>query len=127
MSFARWPVESRALTAAVALALTVGLWGIRWGLPDARRLRVFPPHMQPSNPEVARHMADAWRELYREIEKSHSEMRAEEPVTYVQNVEIVELGWKFPPPKLLNSYRSFLLQLSSDEKKSFIILSQMRP
>jgi hypothetical protein len=119
--------EVLALVVALALGLVLGLWGIGWGLPGPQRLRAFPERLRP-NPEIAARFSEGWSKLYEEIRRSHKEMRPEEPVTYVQGREEIAPGWEFPPEKLANSYRSLLLQSESpDEKKSFIILSQMRP
>lgn len=119
--------DTRSLVVIFSVGLLTGLWGIRWGLPGPARLRAFPERLRPT-PEVAQKFADAWARLYEDIKLSHEEVRLEEPVTYAQGLEEVPAGWDFPPPKLLNSYRSFLLQSENpDEKKSFIILSQMRP
>jgi len=117
----------QALAGVLALGLATGLWGITWGLPGPARLRAFPDSLRPT-PEVAQKFADAWSRLYEDIRRSHRDMSSEEPVTYVKGVEEIAPGWEFPPGKLLNSYRSLLLQSENpDEKKSFIILSQMRP
>lgn len=120
-------LERAALPAALALGLLTGLCGIRWGLPGRERLRAFPETWRPT-PEVARDLAERWRKLYEGIQRAHDEQRAEEPVTYVRGVEVIKPGWKAPPDSLLNSYRALLLQSeNADEKKSFIILAQMRP
>ena len=112
--------------AAVALGVGTGFCGWRGGLPSARRLEVLPPEAR--GPRAARALADAWRALYERIERSHAEMSAEEPVTYIRGVERAPAGWTAPPPPLVNSVRSFLLQsVNPDEKKAFIILARMRP
>lgn len=109
----------------LALALATGLTGIRWGLPSAQRLAVFPAG-RPS-PELAARLADAWHRLYAEIRRSH-EMLEDEPVTYATGVVEVPPGWELPPDALTNSVRSMMLQSDHpDEKKSFIIMSSMRP
>lgn len=114
------------LAAALALGLGAGLTGLSAGLPGARRLRVLPGG-RPT-PELARRLADAWTSLYDQIRRAHARMASEEPVTYATGRLVVPAGWSFPPQELLNSTRSFMLQtLEPDEKKSFIVLSQMRP
>ena len=119
--------ERRALGAVLALTLAAGLCGIRWGLPGVARLAAFPDRLKPS-PAVAERMAAEWAKLYAGIKAAHETPGAEEPVAYAVGLERVPAGWDFPPAKLLNSYRSMLLQTGHpDEKKSFIILSQMRP
>ncbi|MBI5630329.1 MAG: glycosyltransferase [Elusimicrobia bacterium] len=116
-----------APAAVLLLGLGAGLWGLRWGLPGKERLRILPGG-RPLSQEAADKMAEHWAGLYREIRRSHREMRREEPVTYVKGLVEIPPGWDFPPPPLINSYRSFLVQSANpDEKKSFIILSQMRP
>lgn len=121
-----WRSEA-GLAAALALALAAGLRGITGGLPGPERLRALPEAAR-SSPEFAPRLAEAWRALYREIERSHEELRADEPRTSVQGVVRVPAGWSFPPGPLLNSARSLLTQsINPDEKKSFIILSRMRP
>ncbi|OGR82378.1 MAG: hypothetical protein A3J74_02880 [Elusimicrobia bacterium RIFCSPHIGHO2_02_FULL_57_9] len=119
--------EKAALSCVLALGFLTGLWGIRWGLPGAARLRAFPEKLYPSA-EIAQKLTEHWAKLYKDIRQSHQEMRKEEPVTYVKGREAVAPGWDFPPEPLINSYRSLLTQSANpDEKKSFIILSQMRP
>jgi hypothetical protein len=107
------------------LAAALGLCGLRWGLPDAARLRAFPTGRPDA--ETARRLEESWRSLYKDIEASHRELRSEEPVTYLRGSQVIEPGWTLPPPALVNSYRSMLLHSAHpDEKKSFIILSRMR-
>ena len=116
-----------ALAAVLLTGLVTGLWGLGWGLPGPARLRAFPDGLRPT-PQIAQKFADAWERLYEGIRRSHEEMRREEPATEVRGVEEIAPGWSFPPGKLINSYRSLLIQSENpDEKKSFIILSQMRP
>jgi hypothetical protein len=116
-----------ALPAVLAFGLLTGLIGVRWGLPGPQRLRAFAPSMAPT-PETARRLADRWAQLYSALRRSHEGMSAEEPVTYVRGVETIPAGWTQAPDSLLNSHRALLLQSENpDEKKSFIILSQMRP
>jgi hypothetical protein len=106
------------------LGVATGFWGLGWGMPGPLRLRAFPMTMTP---EVAQEFSDRWAALYKEIWKSHKEMR-DEPETYVHGVEEVPPGWNFPPANLINAFRAMLLQSTNpDEKKSFIILAQMRP
>lgn len=119
--------DRAALAGVLALGLLVGLWGIRWGLPGPGRLRAFPEKLYP-NAEIAQKFTEHWARLYEDIRKSHQEMRREEPVAYVKGLDEIAPGWSFPPDSLVNSYRSLLTQSANpDEKKSFIILSQMRP
>ena len=105
----------------------MGLCGINSGLPGPQRWRALPPALRGS-PEFAQKLAESWRRLYEAIQKSHEQLKAEEPVTYVQGLVSVPPGWTFPPDPLINSARSLITQTESpDEKKSFIILSRMRP
>lgn len=121
-----WRVEA-GLFAVLAVALATGLTGITGGLPGSGRLRALPETAR-SSPEFASRLADAWRKLYAEIERAHSELRADEPRTSVAGVVEVPPGWSFPPDALVNSARALLTQsVNPDEKKSFIILGRMRP
>ncbi len=121
-----WRAEA-GLFAALAVALVTGLTGITGGLPGADRLRALPEPLRGS-PEFAARLADAWRKLYAEIDRSHAELRADEPRTSVVGRVEIPAGWAFPPDALLNSARSLLTQsVNPDEKKSFIILGRMRP
>lgn len=117
----------KTLAAVLAVGLLQGLTGIRWGLPGPARVAAFPPDFQPSS-ENALEMTQRWQKLYEEIAQAHRELKREEPVTYVQGRDEIEPGWNFPPDKLLNSYRSFLLRTENpDEQKSFVVLGRMRP
>lgn len=115
-----------ALALVLAVGLLTGLCGIDWGLPGDARLRMLPQG-RPTAAQ-ARAMTDSWKRLYQEIGASHKEMKSEEPVTYLKGTLDLAPGWQSPPDALVNSYRSFMVQsVNPDEKKSFIILSQMRP
>lgn len=119
--------EHQALAAVMALGLFTGLWGLTWGLPGQARLRAFHDGKAPA-PEVAQSITEHWKQLYEDIKKSHTQLRSEEPVTYVKGVEEIAPGWTFPPDALLNSFRSILLRSESpDEQKVFVVLAQMRP
>ncbi|OGS01994.1 MAG: hypothetical protein A3G41_02000 [Elusimicrobia bacterium RIFCSPLOWO2_12_FULL_59_9] len=119
--------SAAALAAVLLVGVVTGLWGIRWGLPGRARLRAYPESLR-LDPQASQRFAESWEKLYQEIRRAHSEMHSEEPVTYVKGVEEFSPGWNFPPGNLVNSYRALLLQSENpDEKKSFIILSQMRP
>ncbi len=121
-----WRVES-GLLVALAVGLATGLCGITGGLPGPQRLRALPEAARRS-PEFARALSDQWRKLYAEIRRSHDEMRPDEPRTSVSGVVEIAAGWTFPPDALVNSARALLTQsVNPDEKKSFIILAQMRP
>ncbi|MDE1976049.1 MAG: glycosyltransferase family 39 protein [Elusimicrobia bacterium] len=120
--------EAGGRLAALAAGLFFALWGIRWGLPvRANAGRAFPG-ASTSSPKFVQNLAKSWKHLYKNIWLSHKDMARQEPVTYVKGVAVIAPGWTYPPRELLDSYRSFLLQSEDpDEKKSFIILSQMRP
>lgn len=121
-----WRAEA-GLFCVLALGLATGLCGITGGLPGEARWRALPESLRGS-PEFARGLADSWRRLYQEIKKSHDEMRADEPRTSVSGVVEIAPGWTSPPDELVNAARALLTQtVNPDEKKSFIILSQMRP
>ena len=114
-----------ALAVVLAVGLLTGLCGIGGGLPGEARLRMMPQGRPTA--EQARAMTESWKRLYREIDASQ-QMRSEEPVTYLKGTMDIAAGWPSPPDALVNSYRSFMVQsVNPDEKKSFIILSQMRP
>ncbi len=116
-----------APAAILALGLAVGLCGLNAGLPGAQRLKACFNGIRPSQKD-AQLFAQKWRGLYQSIKRSHQNMEVAEPVTYAQSRVEVLPGWRFPPDALVNSCRSFLLQsVQPDEKKAFIILSQMRP
>jgi hypothetical protein len=116
-----------ALAAALALGLAAGLMGISWGLPGPQRWRAFPEAMR-KDPDSALRLKESWQRLYEGIEKTHREVKGEEPVTRVQGVEEIRPGWTWPPDKLVNSYRSLLVRSENpDEQKLFVILSRMRP
>ncbi|MDE2142037.1 MAG: glycosyltransferase family 39 protein [Elusimicrobia bacterium] len=109
---------------ALLAGVITGFWGLGWGLPGPLRLRAFPMTMTP---QVAQEFSDRWAKLYKEIWKAHKELK-DEPETYVHGVEVFPPGWTFPPENLINAYRAMLLQSTNpDEKKSFIILAQMKP
>ncbi|MBI4371706.1 MAG: glycosyltransferase [Elusimicrobia bacterium] len=121
-----WRAEA-GLGAVLALGLAAGLCGIAGGVPGPGRWAALPESLRGS-PEFARALADSWARLYAEIRRSHAEMRADEPRTAVAGVVEVAPGWTFPPDPLVNASRALLTQsVSPDEKKSFIILSRMRP
>ncbi len=116
-----------ALAGALALGLATGLCGLRWGLPGSARLAAFPERLKPTA-EVADRLTRSWEQLYQGIVATHRDLRPEEPVTYVQGVDVIGPGWDWPPPKLANSYRSLLLRSENpDEQKPFVVLSRMRP
>lgn len=117
----------RLAAAAVLLAgLATGLTGLRWGLPGTSRFRAFPDGMEMTA-ETARRFTDSWNKLYEGIDQAHKAMR-DEPDVEIKGRDEVPPGWTFPPPGLINSLRSLLLQSENpDEKKSFIILSRMHP
>lgn len=116
-----------ALAGVLALGLLTGFWGLRWGLPGPHRYRSFPRALA-GDPATAQKLADHWRQLYERIRQAHRDMEQEEPATSLKGYLEIPPGWTWPPDALVNSMRSMLLQaVHPDEKKSFIILSQMRP
>lgn len=121
-----WGQEA-GLVGALTVGLATGLWGISGGLPGPARLRALPESARTS-PDFAPNLAASWKKLYEEIRRAHAEVRAEEPVVDARGLVKIPAGWTFPPDPLLNSARSLLTQsVHPDEKKVFIILSQMRP
>ncbi|HVA65701.1 MAG TPA: glycosyltransferase family 39 protein [Elusimicrobiota bacterium] len=120
--------EAQGRLGALAAGLFFALWGIRWGLPERANAGKAFPGASTSSPQFVQDLTKSRKRLYKNIWLSHKDMAQQEPVTYVKGVAVIPPGWTYPPPDLLNSYRSFLLQSEDpDEKKSFIILSQMRP
>ncbi len=121
-----WRAEA-GLFAVLALGLATGLCGITGGLPGPARWRALPEAVRGS-PEFSRSLAAAWYENYPQILRAHKELLADEPSPHSQEAIRVPAGWSFPPPALVNSARSLLTQSDNpDEKKTFIILSHMRP
>jgi dolichol-phosphate mannosyltransferase len=121
-----WRKEA-GLFAVLAVGLLTGLTGITGGLPGRARERALPPAVRGSA-EFAARLADTWRQLYKDIERSHAELRPDEPHTGVSGVVEIPAGWTFPPDPLINSARALFTQsVNPDEKKSFIILGRMRP
>ena len=121
-----WRAEA-GLFAVLALGLLTGLCGIFGGLPGAARWRALPEAARGA-PEFSRKLADAWNENYAQILRAHSALLADEPSPHSEQVVRVPAGWAFPTPALVNSARSLLTQSDNpDEKKTFIILSRMRP
>ena len=115
------------LSAVLVFGLLTGLCGLQWGLPGRQRLAALPERLQPTS-EVVDRLARGWAELYAGIERAHSELKPEEPVTSVRGIEEIAPGWDWPPVKLANSYRSLLLRSENpDEQKAFVVLSRMRP
>lgn len=115
------------VAALLLWGLATGLFGLRWGLPGPERLRAFPESLRPT-PEIARQVTDAWTRLYQGIERTHKELKTEEPVTYVQGVVRIKPGWTTLPDALINSYRSALLRSENpDEQKPLLVLARMRP
>jgi glycosyltransferase involved in cell wall biosynthesis len=116
-----------ALAGVLGLGLLTGLWGLGWGLPGPHRYRSFPEALA-GDAGTAQRLAESWNALYEGIRRAHENKDKEEPVTYLKGYREVAPGWTWPPDPLVNSLRSSLLQtIHPDEKKSFIILSQMRP
>ncbi len=121
-----WRAEA-GLALVLAAGLATGLCGLGSGLPGPGRWRALPPDLRGS-PEFASRLAESWRRLYADIRVSHERRDAEEPVTYVKGRVEAAPGWTFPPAPLINSARSLMTQSENpDEKKAFVILSQMRP
>ncbi len=121
-----WRSEA-GLAAALAVGLATGLCGIGGGLPGPARLRALRAAVRGSE-AFARSLADSWTRLYAGIARAHRELAADEPRTSVSGVVEVPPGWTFPPDPLVNSARALLTQsINPDEKKSFIVLSRMRP
>lgn len=120
--------QRRLLRPAVlaALALALGLWGIRWGLPSRERLeRVLPPGAR--TPEYQAKLMSSWASLHESF-GSDIMVSTESWAAPFRGVQKIPAGWTEPPPLLLNSARSFYLRSAHEDEQSFlIILSRMRP
>ncbi len=119
-------VARRALAPGlVLLGLTLGLWGIRWGLPGPERLsRVMPPGLD--GPAFQQELASSWSKMH----ESLGENLMVNPKSFGSFTGVVETpaGWKTPPPELLNSYRSFYVRSEhEDEQTMLLALSRMKP
>ncbi|MBI4678721.1 MAG: hypothetical protein HY748_14170 [Elusimicrobia bacterium] len=115
-----------ALAAALAmLGCALGSWGLRWGLPDSRRIeRVLPPGMDPA--ALHRQLADSWTAMHKKL--GDNLMLSPEAFKPFSGVERIKPGWTWPPPVLMNSVRSFHLRSGHDDEQTWlIILSRMKP
>lgn len=102
--------EPAAFAAVMALAAATSLYALGWGLPGPERHK---PWGGPPTAAEARELAERWAKLYRDIEDSHKRLAPEEAQA---------------ADPMLASRRSYLLHTENpDEKKSFIVLSRMRP
>lgn len=102
--------EPAAFAAVMLLAAATSLWALDWGLPGPQRHK---PWGGPPTEAEARDLAERWSQLYRDIEDSHRRLAPDEAQA---------------ADPLLASRRSYLLHTENpDEKKSFIVLSRMRP
>ncbi|MFI5348704.1 MAG: hypothetical protein ACHQ2Z_04105 [Elusimicrobiota bacterium] len=117
---------SKAIAPAlILLGLTLGLWGIRWGLPGRQRLeRVVPPGLD--GPAFQKELADAWAAMDRRMGQNR-DLSAEASRGLTGIVEIPG-GWKTPPAELLNSYRSFYDRTEQEDEQSILLaLATMKP
>ena len=109
--------------AAVLLALSLGLWGIRWGLPSSERLaRVAPPGLD--GPEFRRVLAESWSAMHQEL--GENLMANPNSMRTFKGVVETPAGWKTPPKELLNSYRSFYVRSEHEDEQS-TLLALSRP
>jgi hypothetical protein len=109
----------------VALGLLLGLWGLRWGLPDRARLdRVLAPGSD--GPALHEALAQSWVKLHERL--GPNLMNNPESYATFTGVERVKAGWTEPPELMLNSLRSFYVRSSyEDEQSALLALSRMRP
>lgn len=121
-------IERRAALALAALGLSLGLWGIGWGLPSRERAaRVLPPGV-PADERLRKDMAESWAKLHAEL--GPNLMSNPESFTAGALVGVVDVpaGWRTPPPALLSSARSFFLRSEHEDEQSILLaLSRMRP
>jgi hypothetical protein len=113
------------IAAVTLLALGLGLWGIRWGLPSRERLaRVMPPGLD--GPGFQQELADSWVAMHREL--GANLMINPKSFDSVTGVVEIPAGWTKPPKELLNSYRSFYVRSEhEDEQSTLLALSRMKP
>ncbi|MCM2303681.1 MAG: hypothetical protein NDJ72_03210 [Elusimicrobia bacterium] len=107
------------------IGLTLGLYGIRWGLPGPERLaRVLPPGLD--GPAFQQELASSWAALH-QVLGANLMINPEASGTFT-GVVVTPAGWKVPPKELLNSYRSFYLRSEHEDEQSILLgLSRMRP
>lgn len=112
-------------TALILLGAAVGMWGLRWGLPDRARLdRVLAPGMD--TPALHERLASSWAKMHERL--GPNLMNNPESFATFTGVERVKPGWSDPPDILLNSLRSFYVRSAyEDEQSALLALSRMRP
>ncbi len=114
-----------AAPALIVLGLSLGLWGIRWGLPGPERLaRVLPPGLD--GPAFEQQLADSWSSMHAEL----GDNLMLNPKSFSSFTGVVETpaGWKAPPKELLNSFRSFYVRSEHEDEQSILLaLSHMKP
>ena len=111
--------------AVVLLGLMLGLWGIRWGLPDSRRLsRIMPPGLDGAAFQTE--LANSWYALDQELGENR-DLNPKASSVFAGLID-VPAGWTTPPKELLNSYRSFYVRTEQEDEQSIlIVLSHMKP
>ena len=116
-------VGFRQSAALAALALALGCYGSRWGLPSEERSgMVLPPGLEHDG-AFKDSLATSYSELYRKLEENRRL-----PIDEIHERIDIAPAHGQPSPLLLNSYRSFLLRSENpDEQKSLSQLARMRP
>ncbi len=118
-------MRDRPRTALIVLGVIMGLWGLRWGLPDRARIdRILVPGMD--GPALHERMSNSWIKMHERL--GPNLMNAPESFATFSGIERVKPGWSEPPEILLNSIRSFYVRSSyEDEQSALLALSRMRP
>lgn len=108
-----------------ALGLALGLWGIRWGLPNRAKLaRVLPPGLD--NPQFHQELMDSWAAMHKRL--GVNLMLNPEAIVSFHGVVKTPAGWTKPPEALMSSVRSFHIRSAhEDEQTMLLMLSRLKP
>lgn len=116
--------DKKSVTAVVVLGLSLGLWGIGWGLPSSALVeKVFPPL---DAPEFRETLISSWQGMHRRL----GENLMLNPRSFDEYDGAVSVmgGWDIPPEILWGSARSFHIRSEhEDEQTILIMLSKLKP